>query len=110
VLRKVVAHYKNKHKNVKTENFVIIFINKTLDLQGIKTFSKIHIYSKMINKKTCHVLGQLYAFIIISCKKIVPKFIHMNFFLGGKWHAIFLNSNHIGSLYLVCTHIHFAMI
>jgi hypothetical protein len=30
---------------------VIIFINKTLNLQGIKTLLKIHIYSKMINKK-----------------------------------------------------------
>jgi hypothetical protein len=38
---------------------VIIFINKTLNLQGIKTLSKIHIYSKLINKKICHVLGQL---------------------------------------------------
>jgi hypothetical protein len=34
---------------------VIIFINKTLNLLGIQTLSKIHIYSKMINKKTCHV-------------------------------------------------------
>jgi hypothetical protein len=38
---------------------VIIFINVTLNLQGIITLSKIHIYSKMINEKTCHVLGQL---------------------------------------------------
>jgi hypothetical protein len=29
---------------------VIIFINKTLNLQGIKTLSKIHIYLKMIKK------------------------------------------------------------
>jgi len=38
---------------------VINFINKTLNLPRIQTFSKIHIYSKMIFKKTCHVLGQL---------------------------------------------------
>jgi hypothetical protein len=38
---------------------IIIFINRTLNLQGIKIFSKIHIHSEMINKKTCHVLGQL---------------------------------------------------
>jgi len=37
----------------------IIFINITLNLQGNMTLSKIHIYSKMIDKKTCHVLGQL---------------------------------------------------
>jgi hypothetical protein len=37
----------------------IIFINGTLNLEGIKTLSKNHIYSKMIIKKTCHVLGQL---------------------------------------------------
>jgi hypothetical protein len=30
-----------------------------LNLQGIMTLSKNHNYSKMINKKTCHVLGQL---------------------------------------------------
>jgi hypothetical protein len=35
------------------------FINKTSNLQGIKTIFKIHIYSKMINKKTCNVLEQL---------------------------------------------------
>jgi hypothetical protein len=29
---------------------------------------KIHIYSTMINKKTCDLLGQLYVFLIISCK------------------------------------------
>jgi len=33
--------------------------NETLNLQGIKTLSKIHIYSKMINEKKCHELGQL---------------------------------------------------
>jgi len=30
-----------------------------MNLQGIRTFSKVHIYSKMMKKKTCHVLGQL---------------------------------------------------
>jgi hypothetical protein len=35
---------------------IIIFINKTLNLQGIRTFSKNHIYSKLTNKKTCYVL------------------------------------------------------
>jgi hypothetical protein len=37
---------------------VIIFKHETLNLQGISTFSKIHIYSKIIFKK-CHVLEQL---------------------------------------------------
>jgi len=37
----------------------MIFILKTLNLQGIKTHKKIHIYSKNKNKKTCHVLRQL---------------------------------------------------
>jgi hypothetical protein len=36
LLKKVVAYYKKKHKNVKN---------------GIGTLSKIHIYPKMINKK-----------------------------------------------------------
>jgi len=36
-----------------------LFNNKTLSLQGIKTLSRIHIYSKMMKKNTCHVLGQL---------------------------------------------------
>ncbi len=56
VLRKVVAYYKRKHKNIKMNiwlwfEIIIIFINKTLNLQGIKTLSKIHIYSKMIKKE-----------------------------------------------------------
>ncbi len=62
-LKKVVAYYKRKHKNVKNEFLVMIsnfyhFINRTLNLQGIMTLLKIHIYLKMI-RKTCHVLGQL---------------------------------------------------
>jgi hypothetical protein len=35
---------------------IFILFMKKIKLQGI---SKINIYSKMINKKTCHVLGQL---------------------------------------------------
>jgi len=35
----------------------IIFKNKTLNLQKIKKISKIHIYSKLMKKKKCHVLG-----------------------------------------------------
>jgi hypothetical protein len=30
---------------------IIIFKDKTLNLQGIKTLSKIHVYSKMLKKK-----------------------------------------------------------
>jgi hypothetical protein len=37
---------------------IIILKDKTLNLQGIRTLSKINIYSKIIFKK-CHVLGQL---------------------------------------------------
>jgi len=48
---------------------VIIFINRTLNLQRIMTLSQIHIYSKMIDKKTCYVLGELETFIITYCKK-----------------------------------------
>jgi hypothetical protein len=29
----------------------------------------------MMNKKACHVLGQLQTFIIINCEKFVKKFI-----------------------------------
>ncbi len=46
MLRKVVAYYKRKHKNVKNDfwlwfEIVTIFINITLNLQGIRTLSKI---------------------------------------------------------------------
>jgi len=44
---------------------VIIFKDETLNLQRIGTFSKIGIYSKIWKKKTCHILKQLYAFVII---------------------------------------------
>jgi hypothetical protein len=51
MLRKVVVHYTRKHENVKTEILVMIsnfsiFKNKTSNLQGTNTISKIHIYSK----------------------------------------------------------------
>jgi hypothetical protein len=63
VLKKVVVYYTRKHKNVKKKwlrfEIIIIIKDETLNLQGIKTLSKIHIYSKMMKKKTCHVLGQL---------------------------------------------------
>ncbi len=62
MLRKVVFYYTRKHKNVKEKKWlwfeiIIIFKDETLNLQGIKTLSKIHIHSKMMNK-TCHVIGQ----------------------------------------------------
>jgi len=37
----------------------MIFKDETLNLQGIMTLSKIHIYSKMMKKEICHVLKQL---------------------------------------------------
>jgi len=40
-------------------DIIIIFKDETLNLQGIKTLSKIHIYSKIMKKKKCHVFGQL---------------------------------------------------
>jgi len=51
VLKKIVVYYKRKHKNVKNEflvMIVIIFMNKTMNLQGIRKLSKFYIYSKMI--------------------------------------------------------------
>jgi hypothetical protein len=64
VLKKVVVYYTRKHKNVENKNWlwfeiIIILKDETLNLQWIKTLSKIHIYSKMMKRKTCHVLGQL---------------------------------------------------
>ncbi len=64
MLRKVVVYYTRKHENVKNEFLVMIwncfiFRNKTSNLQGTNKISKIHISSKMINQKTCHVLGEL---------------------------------------------------
>jgi len=62
-----------------------------MNLQGIKTLSKLHIYSKMTNKKTCHKLGQLYSFIIKSLKKNILKFICMEkLFLGKRACSPFL--------------------
>ncbi len=61
VFKKIVVYYLRKHKNVKRLWFEIIIILKyeTLNLQGIMTLSKIYIYSKMMKRKTCHVLGKL---------------------------------------------------
>jgi hypothetical protein len=55
---------------------VIISKDETWNLQGIATISKEFIYSKIINKKSCHVLGKLNAFIITNCKKNCSK-IHL---------------------------------
>jgi hypothetical protein len=55
---------------------IIIFINRTLNLQRIRTLSQIHIYSKMIDKKTCYVLGELEKNIITYYKKNCSK-IHL---------------------------------
>jgi hypothetical protein len=41
-----------------------------------------------MKKKTHNVLGQLQTFIITSCKKIVPKFIHMKNVFWGKNHIV----------------------
>jgi hypothetical protein len=58
---KIIVEEKNvkKNKNWLWFEIIIIFKDETLNLQGIMTLSKIHIYSKMMKKKTCHVLGQL---------------------------------------------------
>jgi len=55
VLRKVVVYHTRKHKNVLKKNFdydfkLISFLKTKHHLQGIKTLSKIHIYSKMMKK------------------------------------------------------------
>jgi hypothetical protein len=52
------------------------------------TLSKIHIYEKMMEKKPCHTLGKLYAFIITSCKKNNYKFIHMETKKTGKQNTV----------------------
>jgi hypothetical protein len=64
VLRKVVAYYKRKHINANNEFLVMIlncyhFYKQNTNLQRIGTLRKTHIYSKMINKKTSHVLEEL---------------------------------------------------
>jgi hypothetical protein len=51
------------------------FKDETLNLQGIGTFSKIHIHSKIHLKKN-HLPRQLYAFIITICKNNCSK-IHL---------------------------------
>jgi hypothetical protein len=65
VLRNVVFYHTRKLLNVekiKSGYDLKLLSNlkdKTINLQGIKTLKKSHIYSKMMKKKTCHVLGQL---------------------------------------------------
>jgi len=65
VLRNVVFYHTRKLLNVekiKSGYDLKLLSNlkdKTLNLQGIKTLKKIHIYSKMMKINTCHVLGQL---------------------------------------------------
>jgi len=56
VLRKVVTYYTRKHKNFKNQLWLwfeidISFKEETLNLQGIITLPRIHIYSKIMNKK-----------------------------------------------------------
>ncbi len=62
--KKVVAIIKENIRKLKwifsyDLNCLIIFINRTWNLQGSRIVSRIHIYSKKRNKKTCHLLGQL---------------------------------------------------
>jgi hypothetical protein len=82
---------------------IIIFKDETLNLQGIKTLSKIHICWKMTKKIKCHVIGQQQAFIIISCKKICSKIHSYGKKNWGKGHAFLFYTNHVGSLYPICT-------
>jgi hypothetical protein len=55
MLKKVIVYYTRKHKNILKkigyDLIIIIFKDKTLNLQRITTFSKIHIYFKMTKKK-----------------------------------------------------------
>ncbi len=52
VLRKILVYYTRKHKFLKNQCLVIIcivinFKGKTQNLQGINTFSKIHLCEKV---------------------------------------------------------------
>jgi hypothetical protein len=44
------------------------FSRWNVESNRIYTRWKFHTYSTMINKKTCYLLGQLYVFLITSCK------------------------------------------
>jgi len=64
VLRNVVTYYIKKLKWYKIIlwllfEIIIMFKDMTHNLKGIYTFQNFLIYSKMINKETCHVLGQI---------------------------------------------------
>ncbi len=65
MLKKFVIYYTRKNLNVFLKigyiwfEIIIILKDETLNLQKIKTLSKLLIYSKMMKKKTCHVLKQL---------------------------------------------------
>ncbi len=59
-----------------------------MNLQGIRTLS-IFIFIQKWWKQKNHVFGQLQAFIITSCKKIVPIFIQWKSLFWQKEHAIF---------------------
>jgi len=88
VLIKVIVYSTRKHKIFKNHllvmiEVVIILKDETLNLQGIGTFSKIHIYSILFLKKI-HLRRKLYAFIIKICQNIAQKFIYMKKILLGQ--------------------------
>jgi tryptophan synthase alpha subunit len=60
----------------------MILKDETQNLQGINTFSKIHIYSKI--RKKSHVPKQLFSFFIKICNKKIQKFIRMKKKIGKK--------------------------
>jgi type IV secretory pathway VirB6-like protein len=64
MLGKVVAYYTKFLKNIKNEFLVMIWNYYHFLKHSIKVTKYLHTFKfsylfKMINKKTCHVLGQL---------------------------------------------------
>jgi hypothetical protein len=108
-VKKIVVYYIRKHKNVeKNINYlwfeiIIIFKDKTLNLQGIKTFSDIHIYSKTMKKKHVMYWTTINIYYYKPQKKLFQNSFIWKSFFCEKGHEVIFYSNPIGSLYPICT-------
>jgi hypothetical protein len=88
---------------------VIIFKNKTLNLQAINTLSKILIYSKIINKKNVMYLKNYMHLLYNLQKKFKYSFVWKSYFWTKKY-AILFKSNVIGLFDFVCTQMQYIQV
>jgi hypothetical protein len=99
VLKKVIFYYTRKHEIVKKKidyDLKLLSFKKTKqEIHKELRHFKNHIFKKMMKKKIRHVLGQLLAFIITSCKKNYSK-IH-------SYEKVFFGKKNIRSFFKVIT-------